>query len=321
MKVYNSLSERSKTACVVTMGSFDGVHRGHRALLSRTVEEARRKKLCSLVLTYEPHPRMVLGDPSQVQLLTVLPEKLYLFEQAGLDETFVFPFDRSVAALEPEEYVERILLDGLQMKHLVVGYDHLFGRARRGNVNLLEQLAAKHFFELEVTRPVRFANEAVKSSAIREHLGSGRFAEALALLGHPFPLYGKKSKGHGRGKELGFPTFNLKVESHKQLPPAGVYAARVFLKGRFLAGMSYIGTCPTFGDGSQSVEVNVLEGAVDLGNEILVLAESFIRPDEKFATADELVKKMKTDEKQTRQYFASRGELAARGQTGGSVWL
>jgi riboflavin kinase/FMN adenylyltransferase len=303
------------------MGSFDGVHRGHRALLSRTVEEARRKKLCALVLTYEPHPRMVLGDPSQVQLLTVLPEKLYLFAQTGLDETLVFPFDRTVAALEPEEYVERILLDGLQMKHLLVGYDHRFGRARRGNVSLLEQLATKHSFELEVIEPVRYSNEAVKSSAIREHLGSGRFAEALELLGHPFPFYGKKSKGHGRGKELGFPTFNLKVEPHKLLPPAGVYAARVFLNGRFLAGMLYIGTCPTFGDGSQSVEINVLEGAVDLGDEVLVLAESFIRPDEKFATAVELVEKMKTDEKQTRQYFASRGELAARGQTGGSVWL
>ncbi len=139
MKVFHSPAERPKVPCALTMGSFDGVHRGHRVLIERTIAAARKKNLSALILTYEPHPRMVLGDPSRVRLLTVLPERLYLFEKFGLDETLVYPFDRSVMGMEPEEYVERILVDGLGTRHLVVGFDHRFGKARRGNVALLEK--------------------------------------------------------------------------------------------------------------------------------------------------------------------------------------
>ncbi len=320
MKIYRSLAERPKTPSSVTMGSFDGVHRGHRALLERTVAAARKKNLSALALTYEPHPRIVLGDPSIVRLLTVLLEKLFLFEKFGLDETLVYPFDRTVAGMEPEEYVERILIKGLATRHLVVGYDHRFGRARRGNVSLLEKLAAGHSFELEVIEPVRHSSETVKSSAVREFLSSGRFDDAVALLGHPFPIYGRKAKGHGRGKKLGYPTFNLSIEPHKLLPTPGIYAARAVLGTRFLDGMLYIGASPTFGEGSQSVEINILDGEIELGEEILVLAEHFVRPDEKFGSAEELILQMKTDEKKIRAYFALQGKVAAAGRKGGERW-
>ncbi|MGH8004279.1 MAG: riboflavin biosynthesis protein RibF, partial [Limisphaerales bacterium] len=320
MKVYHSLAERSKTPAAVTMGSFDGVHRGHRVLIERTVAAARKKNLSSLLLTYEPHPRMILGDPATVRLLTVLPEKLFLFEKFGLEETLVYPFDRTVAGMEPEEYVERILADGLGTRHLVVGYDHRFGKARRGNVTLLEKLAAKHSFELEVLEPVRKSSEPVKSSAVREHLSKGRFEEAMELLGHPFPIYGSKAKGHGRGRKLGYPTFNLSVLPYKLLPAPGIYAARAADGTRFLDGMLYIGISPTFGEGSQSVEINILDREIELGSEILVLAERFIRPDEKFGSAEELTAQMKTDEKNIRQHFAAQGKVAAAGRKGGEVW-
>lgn len=319
MKVYGSVSDRPKNPASVTMGSFDGVHRGHRTLIERTVAAARRKNLSALALTYEPHPRMVLGDPAAVRLLTVLPEKLYLFEKFGLDETVVYPFDRSLTTMEPEEYVERILIEGLGTRHLAVGYDHRFGKARRGNIALLEKLAAQHAFELEVLEPVRNNSGPVKSSAVREFLSSGRFEDALALLGHPFPIFGQKTKGHGRGRKLGYPTFNLAVEAHKLLPASGVYAARA-AGTRFLEGMLYIGSSPTFGDAPQSVEINILDGEVELGSEILVLAERFIRADEKFASAEELVRQMKTDEKNIRAYFAAQGKVAAAGRKGGEAW-
>lgn len=302
------------------MGSFDGVHRGHRVLIERTLAAARKKNLSALVLTYEPHPRMVLGDPAAVRLLTVLPEKLYLFEKFGLDETLVYPFDRGVAGMEPEEYVERILVEGVRARHLVVGYDHRFGRGRRGNVALLEKLAARYSFELEVIEPVRHSSETVKSSAVREFLSSGRFEEAVELLGHPFPIHGGKTKGHGRGKRLGYPTFNLSVPPQKLLPVPGIYAARAILGTRFLNGMLYIGTCPTFGESSQSVEINILDREIELGEEILVWAEHFVRPDEKFGSAEELTAKMKMDEKKIRQYFAAQGKVAAAGRKGGEVW-
>ena len=321
MKIYHSLTERPKTACSVTMGSFDGVHRGHHVLIERTVAAARKKNLSALTLTYEPHPRMILGDPSTVRLLTVLLEKLYLFEKFGLDETLVYPFDRSVAGMEPEEYVEKILVGGLNTRHLVVGYDHRFGKARRGNIALLEKLAAQHSFELEVIDPVRHSSEPVKSSAVREFLTAGRLDEALELLGHPFPVYGRKTKGHGRGKKLGFPTFNLSLEGHKLLPPPGIYAARAATGTRFLDGMLYIGNSPTFGESSQSVEINILDGEIELGEEILVLAERFIRPDEKFGSAEQLVSTMKMDEKKIRAYFAAQGKVAAAGREGGGLWL
>jgi riboflavin kinase/FMN adenylyltransferase len=302
------------------MGSFDGVHRGHRTLIEQTVAVARRNKISALALTYEPHPRMVLGDPSTVRLLTILPEKLFLFEKFGLDETLVYPFDRSVAGMEPEEYVERILVDGLGTKHLVVGYDHQFGKGRRGNVALLEKLAAQHSFELEVIEPVRHSSETVKSSSVREFLASGRFDDALELLGHPFPIHGEKTRGHGRGKKLGYPTFNLAIPPRKLLPGPGIFAARAVRGTRFLDGMLYIGQSPTFGEGSQSVEINILDGEIELGSELLVLAERFIRPDEKFGSEEALIEKMKTDEKKIRAYFAAQGKVAAAGRKGGEAW-
>jgi riboflavin kinase/FMN adenylyltransferase len=203
---------------------------------------------------------------------------------------------------------------------LVVGYDHRFGKGRRGNVALLEKLAAQHSFELEVIEPVRHSSETVKSSAVREFLASGRFDDAVELLGHPFPIHGAKTPGHGRGKRLGYPTFNLSISPHKLLPTPGIYAARAVLGTRFLDGMLYIGQSPTFGEGSQSVEINILDGFVELGSEILVLAEGFIRPDEKFNSAEALIEKMKTDEKKIRAYFAAQGKVAAAGRKGGEAW-
>ena len=320
MKIFRSLEERPKAPSAVTMGGFDGVHRGHRVLIERTISAARKKSLSATALTYEPHPRMVLGDPSTVQLLTVLPEKLYLFEKFGLDETLVYPFDRTVAGVEPEEYVEKILVGGLGTRHLVVGFDHRFGKARRGNVALLEKLAAQQSFELEVIDPVRHSSEVVKSSVIREQLAAGRFEEAIELLGHPFPIYGSKAKGHGRGKKLGYPTFNLRTKPPKLLPAPGIYAARAATGTRFLEGMLYIGTSPTFGESSQSVEINILDGKIELGEEILVLAEHFVRPDEKFSSAEELIEQMKMDEKKIREHFAAQGKVAAAGRKGGNVW-
>jgi riboflavin kinase/FMN adenylyltransferase len=321
MKVYRSISERTKAPCAVTMGSFDGVHKGHQALIAKTVEAARKNNLAGLVLTYEPHPRAVLGDPAKVRLLTVLEEKLYLLERMGADETAVLNFDRGLTSMEPEEYVEKILVEELGTRHLVVGYDHRFGRARRGDTVLLEKLGKKCGFGVEVIEPVRSAAEIVKSSQVRELLTSGRFNDAVELLGHPFPIYGQKGRGHGRGKRLGYPTFNLEVGLYKLLPPAGIYAARAHFMGAFWDGMLYIGTSPTFGGSSQSVEINVFGEGAELGNEIMVLAESFVRPDEKFGSAEDLIAKMRTDEQRIKQYFAARGELAARRPKGGNAWL
>lgn len=321
MKTYRALAERPKTPAAVTMGSFDGVHKGHQALIGKTVERARQSKISSLVLTYEPHPRLVLGDPSKVRLLTVLPEKLFLFERYGLDETVVLNFDRNLAAMEPEDYIRQILVEGLSIKHLVAGYDHRFGKGRRGDAALLEKSGKEYGFDVEVIEPVRSSAEIVKSSQVRELLAAGGFGEALELLGHPFPIFGRKTRGHGRGKKLGYPTFNLETGVHKLLPPSGVYAARAHFGGAFRDGMLYIGTSPTFGGVSQSVEINVFGEELELGNEVLVLAESFVRPDEKFGSTEELIAKMRTDEQQIKRYFAGRGELAARRPKGGSAWL
>ncbi len=166
---------------------------------------------------------------------------------------------------------------------------------------------------------MRQSSEPVKSSVIREHLVAGRFEEAMELLGHPFPVYGRKTKGHGRGKKLGYPTFNLRTQLHKILPAPGIYAARAAIGTRFLDGMLYIGVSPTFGESSQSVEINILDGKIELGEEILVLAVRFIRPDEKFSSAEALVEKMKADEKKIREHFAAQGKVAAAGRKGG-LW-
>jgi riboflavin kinase/FMN adenylyltransferase len=297
---------------VVTLGSFDGVHLGHQAIIRRLIEKSKEKERIGLVVTYEPHPQSVVSPLDAPGLLTTLEEKLKIFEELGVEETVVMNFDEQLREYSAEEFVEKILVDKLNVGDLVIGDDHAFGKNRTGKIDLLKETSAKYNFTLEVVPAIYVDGKRVSSSRIRKELEAGEFAKVIAMLGHSYPISGKVIRGKGRGKSLNYPTLNLNSPPRKLLPRDGVYSTRVQLDGKKYVGMMYIGPKPTFGEKSRSVEVHVfgleilpvagLEKDV-IDSKVEVLVESWVREPMKFDDPENLKEQMKSDEKTIKQMF------------------
>lgn len=255
------------TPHAVTIGNFDGVHLGHRSLIRATREKAAALGIPSAVVTFDPHPQQLLDPAHAPSPLTSPGRKLELLAELGLDLALVLPFTAGLAALGPEEFVRSVLLDGLDMRHLVVGYDFALGNQRKGNAALLRSMGEQYGFSLERKTPVCCNGVTVSSSRIREYLREGRVDAAALFLGRPHSVDGTVIHGFGRGKGLGFPTINI---SHggTMLPAPGVYAVLVELApldnpGPYM-GVANIGTNPTFGGRSLSLEAHVLDFSRDV---------------------------------------------------------
>ncbi len=307
MKVVSGLDklESERFADIATtIGSFDGVHRGHRKIIEALLEDSRRLRLRPTLVTFEPHPQLVLGKRGPVEILTTLDEKLHLLESSGIDTVIVLEFNRQLASYPPEEFVRRILVEKLGMKALVIGYDHHFGKDRSGNTELLRRMSENGEFHFSLVPEFKLGDKTVKSTVIRRELKEGSFGAAVEILGYNYLITGKIVKGHGIGKSMGFPTINLAVPAAKLLPRKGVYAAAVRFDDASYSGMAYIGERLTFDDTSLSVEVNLFEfsGIVESDTVVLELI-AFIRPPEKFDTAGELTEKIKEDEMEIRKRF------------------
>ncbi|MEE9555219.1 MAG: bifunctional riboflavin kinase/FAD synthetase [candidate division Zixibacteria bacterium] len=287
-----------------TIGSFDGVHLGHRRIISTLLKISEEENLIPTLVTFEPHPQLVLGKRGPVEILTTLDEKLDILESSGIETVIVLEFNRQLASYPPEEFVRHILLEKMDTKALVIGYDHHFGKDRAGNTKLLEDMSKAEGFRFTIVPEFRIDGRTVKSTLIRNELKSGDFSSAREILGYNYLVSGKIVKGHGIGKTMGFPTINLAVPPVKLLPQKGVYSTAVSLDGSGYHGMAYIGERLTFDDASLSVEVNLFSfsGKVESEKVILELIE-FIRPPEKFETVDELTNKIKEDELEIRKRF------------------
>lgn len=273
---------------VLGMGTLDGVHVGHQAILRRVAERASTPGATSAVLTFAQHPLAVVRPEQAPPLLTPLPLKLALLERAGMAAAVVIHFTPALAALEAEAFVERVLVDGLRVRGLCVGYDFGFGRGRRGNVELLRALAPRFGFWLEVIPPVTVAGQAVSSRAIRGLLIQGRVAEAQRLLGRPYCLAGEVEPGEGRGRQLGFATANLSVPESK-LVKDGVYAGRVLVRGDFRNAMMNLGRAPTFGGGRHRLEIHVPDWEEPLyGERIVAYFLARLRDERRFPDASAL---------------------------------
>ncbi len=289
---------------VATLGSFDGVHLGHQAIIRRLIEKSKEKKRAGVVVTYEPHPQSVVAPDNAPNLLTTLEEKLALLEKLGVEETVVMNFDEQLREYSAEEFVDKILVRKLNVGNLVVGYDHAFGKNRAGKIDLLKKAALKYNFNLEVVSPLHVNGIRVSSSRIRKELEAGEFAEAKSLLGHSYPLSGTVIRGKGRGKSLGYPTLNLEIPSRKLLPPDGVYSTGVQLEGKSYVGMMYIGSKPTFGENTRSVEVHVFGLERNIGHfRVELLVENWVREPKKFAHPEYLKDQLKSDEKRIKEMF------------------
>jgi riboflavin kinase/FMN adenylyltransferase len=291
MTIIYNLEELDKplTNPVLTIGNFDGVHRGHLALFDKVKERARNIDGQSALMTFEPHPLKVMMPENSPPLITPTHQKLKLIEDAGVDVVFCITFNKEFAAISAQEFIHTLLVDKIGIKELVVGYDYAFGYRRQGNIALLREMGNRLGFEVHVVEPVRLNHTLVSSTSIRELVQEGNLSEAKELLGRDYQICGKVVKGKNRGARLlGFPTANLELVD-ELIPKRGVYAVRVTADDRTYNGLTNIGYNPTFGEGSFSVETHLLDFSGDLfGKTMKVNFIARIRDEKTFRTPKDL---------------------------------
>ncbi|WBT37568.1 bifunctional riboflavin kinase/FAD synthetase [Hyphomicrobium sp. DMF-1] len=298
---------------VLALGNFDGVHRGHRVLISRAKEEARRIGRPAGVLLFEPHPREFFAPDEQHFHLTPHEEKLAVLDELGLDLAVVLPFDATLAGLDAGRFIEDILVGALFVSHVVVGYHFFFGRNRTGSAETLREAGKAHGFAVTVVEPVAERGEPFSSTAIRLLLAEGDVRGAAHALGRQWRVRGPVIGGAQRGTGLGFPTANVAMPKGTGLGH-GIFAVRVKLDGKELEGAAYLGTRPTFDDGKPVLEVFLFDFDEKIyGHEIEVSFVEKVRSDRKFATSEELVRQMEADCAKARQILAAEPQAPSRG--------
>ncbi len=261
------------SGATVTVGTFDGVHRGHQAVIREIAARARAAGRRSVLVTFDPHPLEVVNPAAAPPLLTTAAERREVLAETDLDWLVVLRFDRALAALEPDAFVREVLLAGCGMRELVIGYDHGFGRGRSGDAETLRRLGDQLGFAVDVVRPVDADGQRVSSTLIRRAVAGGDLGTARRLLGRPYTVSARVGRGAGRGRLLGVPTINLAdVPARKLLPPDGVYAVRVEWRGGVAGGMMNQGGRPTFGEGARALEAHLFGVDADLYGEWVRLA-------------------------------------------------
>ncbi|MDT8435152.1 MAG: bifunctional riboflavin kinase/FAD synthetase [Gemmatimonadota bacterium] len=293
----------------LTVGTFDGVHRGHHAVLEEIGERARRRGLRAVLVTFDRHPLSVVRPDVAPQLLTTPDEKKEILSQSGLDYAAFLPFTKVLARYEPAEFVRDVLVRRFRVRDLVIGYDHGFGRARSGDTALLEAMGRRHGFDVDVVPAVRVDGRAVSSTEIRRLLGGGHVRDAGRMLGRPYSFRGPVVHGLGRGRDLGFPTANIPAPAgSKLLPSPGIYAVRASLRTEIRRGLLHLGPRPTFAGSPPSVELYLLDFDRDIyGESVRVDFLHRLRDVRPFATAADLVTQMRRDETAAREWFSATG--------------
>ena len=290
----------------VTVGTFDGIHLGHREVLRETARRARRAGRPSVLVTFRPHPLQVLRPDDAPGLLTTSIEKKELLAQTGLDYAVFLPFTRTLARYSPRRFVEEVLVERVRVKDLVVGYDHGFGRGRSGDPGVLGAMGEELGFGVEVVPPTVVGDGPVSSSRIRRALLAGDMRAARAGLGRPYSLRGVVVRGEGRGRRLGFPTANLRIpDARKLIPGEGIYAVRVRLPSGSRDGALHLGRRPTFPGSPATIEVHLLDHDADLyGTELRLDLIERLRDVRPFDSVAELVSHMSRDVRRARRILA-----------------
>ena len=283
---------------VVTVGTFDGVHLGHLKLIDKVISISKSKNLRSIILTFSPHPRIVLNNDADIKLLTTQREKNEIFGSYNIDYLLTQDFSKSFSKLSPIEFVRDILVKKLNVKHIVTGYDHHFGKDRNANSNQLLEFSKD--FGYDVTKVDAFHKNkvSISSTKIRNLIIDGKINNANKFLGYQFILTGKVIGGLGRGKSLGFPTANILIDNYKIKPGNGVYYISSLLEGQNTNGMMNVGVNPTFKDKGHSIEIHFFDFNQNLyDKEISIRVIKKIREEKKFDSADELTTQLQLDKK------------------------
>ncbi|MCM8765457.1 MAG: bifunctional riboflavin kinase/FAD synthetase [Candidatus Omnitrophica bacterium] len=307
MKVIQGLNNlhRIPRGTICSIGVFDGIHRGHQSILEKLVKQAKREKENSLVITFHPHPSRLVKPEQSSPLLISLRHRIFLMEKMGIDYCLIIPFNKKFARISPLFFVKNILYKHLGINALYLGRNFRFGYKQKGDINLLREMGKQFAFRLFIVPPVRYGKKIISSSWIREEVGRGNLDLVSHLLGRHYSLYGRVSRGEGRGNSLGFPTANLDVEQ-EMLPPSGVYLAKAYLESKDYPALLYIGYRPTFFERSSlSVEVYLLNFRGNLyGKYLEVELIKKLRGERKFKKISSLISAMKRDELSARQFFS-----------------
>lgn len=294
---------------MVTIGTFDGVHIGHKAILKRVVETAKKENLDSVVLTFFPHPRMVLQQNVDIKLINTIEERTELLENTGLDYLVIHPFTHAFSRLTALEYVRDILVNSLKAKKIIIGYDHRFGRNRNADIEDLKEFGKTYNFEVEEISAKEIDDVAISSTKIRKALNEGDIETANSYLGYNFMISGEVVKGKAIGRTINYPTANLKLkENYKLVPKNGVYIVQSTIEGEKIFGITSIGTNPTVGGTEKTIETHFLNFNKDLyGKEITIAFLKYIRDEETFDSVEILKQEIEKDETFAKQFLKDRG--------------
>lgn len=286
-----------RNGSVITVGTFDGVHRGHWAVLQEVEQHARADERAAVLVTFHPHPLRIVRPDVAPRLLTTPVEKEEILAESGLDYAVFLPFTPELASYSPERFVDEILIERLQLRRLVIGHDHGFGKGRTGDVETLHRIGAQRGFDVHVVPAIETAGGPISSSDIRQAIEAGDMTSATAALGRPYSLRGVVARGEGRGHSLGFATANIRVpDPDKLLPLEGIYAVRAALRDGPVNGVLHLGPRPTFSGSPPSIELHLFDFDADLyGIELRVDFHARIRAIHHFATVPELIRAVEAD--------------------------
>ncbi|RTZ02546.1 bifunctional riboflavin kinase/FAD synthetase [Flavobacterium sp. RSP49] len=306
MKIFHSINDfASPKKTILTLGTFDGVHIGHKKILNKLIQNRENENYESLVLTFFPHPRMVLQEHSDLKLLNTIAEKIDLLGKIGIENLVIHPFDETFSRLTAEEFVSTILVDRFHIHKIIIGHDHRFGRNRTADIDDLIAFGKEYNFEVEQISVQEINAISVSSTKIRKALLEGNMALANEYLGYDYSLKGKIIQGKQLGRTIGFPTANLKIEeNYKLIPQNGVYIVQSSINQKTVFGMMNIGFNPTVDGQNQSIEIHYFDFDADLYNQdISVSILQRIRSEQKFESVDILKGQLEKDKKTALAYW------------------
>lgn len=309
MKIFHSINDFTSTKkTILTLGTFDGVHVGHKKILEKVSQNTENGKYESLVLTFFPHPRMVLHGQSEVKLLNTIDEKIDLLEKNGIQNLVIHPFDETFSKLTAEEFAKTVLVDRFNIKKIIIGHDHRFGRNRSADINDLIAFGKQYDFEVEQISAQEINDVSISSTKIRNALMEGNMALANDYLGYDYFLTGTIAKGKQLGRTIGFPTANLKIEeNYKLIPQNGAYVVKSTINQKTVFGMMNIGYNPTVAGENLSVEIHYFDFDEDIYNQkIAVSILERLRPEQKFGSVDLLKEQLTNDRKTALAYLNKR---------------
>jgi riboflavin kinase/FMN adenylyltransferase len=305
MEILRSIPELERLTgpLFLAIGVFDGVHRGHQAVISTSAEHARASNGTPVVVTFDPHPEKVLRPQAAPHLLSATQHKIALIRALGVEHLLIITFDKQFAATEPEDFVQKLVAHSKPLREICVGHEWSFGKNRRGNLDLLNTLGSKMTFDVVGIRPVKINSAVVSSTAIRQAIERGDLEKAAEMLGREYTILGTVTHGDNLGKKIGFPTANLSAHS-EQFPPNGVYAAEARIGGELHLGIINLGIRPTVSGGRSErvLEIHLFDFNHDIyGHDVEVRFLKFLRPEKKFENLDALVRQIRQDVQQARE--------------------